>query len=129
MTKNLVLLFRKLKLERVDFYLELDELERILKWKLRGQFGRQLKRRQVNTNENVITITKAAFAINHSDKDIEIALKLKLLTTLSGIEIPFASAITTLCFPTQYCVIDFRNWRQVHKIEIQKSNYSTKEYV
>ncbi len=128
-TKKLVSLFRKLKKDREHFYLQLEELEEILKWKLRGQFGRQAKRRQANTSENVMTITKAAFAVTHTDKDIETTLKLKLLSTLSGVEIPVASAILTLCFPTQYSVIDFRNWRQVYKTEKQKTNYTTKEYV
>ena len=128
-TKRLVSLFRKLKKSRVDFYLQLEDLEQILKWKLRGQFGRQLKRRQENTNKNIIAITKAAFEIRHTDNDIETKIKLKLLCTLSGVEIPIASAILTLCFPTQYSVIDFRNWRQVYKTEKQKTNYTTKEYI
>lgn len=128
-TKKLISLFSKLKKDREIFHLQLDELQEILKWKLRGQFGRQQKKRETNTNANVIAITQAAFAVIHSDKDFETSLKLKLLSTLSGVEVPVASAILTLCFPKQYSVIDFRNWRQVYKTERQKTTYSTKEYV
>ena len=113
-TIRLTDIFRQLKKERGSFYLTLVELEEILRWKLRKQLGRQKTRREGNTNENVIAITKAAFSVNHTDKDFETTLRLKLLCTLTGVEIPVASAILTLCFPAQYAVIDVRNWRQVY---------------
>ena len=62
--------------------MNLEELEDILQWKLRGQYGRQQKKREINNDLNVITITKAAFAISHLDKDIETTLRLKILSTL-----------------------------------------------
>lgn len=130
-TRRLISHLRNLKEERESFYLQLDELEKILEWKLRGQFGRQKEKRKANTNGNVIAITKAAFAVSHTDEDIEtkLKLKLKLLIALSGVEVPVASAILTLCYPEQYSVIDFRNWRQVYHTRIQKTNYTTNEYV
>ena len=127
-TQRLTLKFQKLKKERPDFYLTLDELEEILYWKLRTQVGRQKAKRTSNTNENIIIITKAAFAITHTDKDFETTLRLKLLSTLVGVEIPVASAILTLCYPEQYSVIDFRNWRQVFPTHKRKGTYSTKDY-
>jgi len=96
--------------------LTFDELECILRWKLISQFGRQKKIREKNTDNNVRIITKAAFAVSHTEKDFEIILKLKILTTLTGVEIPVASAILTICYPELYSVIDFRNWRQVYKL-------------
>lgn len=129
LTKSLISKFEKLKENRNPFYLNLEELEDILQWKLRGQYGRQQKKREINNDLNVITITKAAFAISHLDKDIETTLRLKILSTLTGVEIPVASAILTLCYPNLYSVIDFRNWRQIYKTERQKTTYSTKEYI
>lgn len=128
-TKNLISKFERLKENRNPFYLNLEELDDILHWKLRGQYSRQQKKREKNSDLNVTTITKAAFAVIHSDKDIETSLKLKLLSTLTGVEIPVASAILTLCYPNLYSVIDFRNWRQIYKTERQKTTYSTKEYI
>ena len=120
--------FEKLKDERQDFYLTLEELNQILIWKLRSQLGRQLKRREVNTDKNVLIITKAAFSVTHDNKDFETILKIKLLSTLAGVEIPVASAILTLCYPKEYSVIDVRNWRQVYKTNKRKTNYTAKEY-
>lgn len=127
-TQVLVARFEKLKSERREFYLTIEDLNLIFKWKLRTQFGRQSKFRAENTNENVMTITKAAFSVSHPKKDYETSLRLKILTSLSGVEIPVASAILTLCYPDRYSVIDFRNWRQIFKVTSRKSNYTVKEY-
>ena len=121
--------FRLLKKERKEFYLTLNELEDIFKWKLRKQYGRQEKQRRLNTNDNVISITRTAFGIKHSDVDFENKLRLKLLTSISGIEIPVASAILTLCYPEEYSVIDFRNWNQIFKSKITKTYYTANEYI
>jgi len=127
-TKRLTKMFQQLKKERADFYLTQNELEEILKWKLRSQYGRQKEQRKINTPKNIIAITQAAFAVTHKDKDVETTLKLKLLSTLTGVEIPVASAILTLCYPNKYSVIDFRNWRQVYKSDKTKTTYTTAEY-
>ena len=34
----------------------------------------------------------------------------------------------TLCFPENYSVIDFRNWRQIFTSEKKKTYYSANEY-
>ena len=127
-TKNLTQQFDKLKQTRTPFYLTATELERILAWKLRTQFGRQIKIRLNNTEENIQLITKTAFLLTHKNKDIETALKLKSLTLLYGVEIPVASSILTLCYPKNYSVIDFRNWRQIFKPSTKKTYYTTNEY-
>ncbi len=127
-TKELTEYFQKLRSERSEFYLTLNELEKIFKWKLRSQYSRQLKHRNLNTNENIVAITRTAFGINHTNDEYETKLKLKILTSISGVEIPVASAILTLCYPEKYSVIDFRNWKQIYKSEQRKTNYTAKEY-
>jgi hypothetical protein len=128
-TLKLIDRFEKLKSERQPFFLEINDFEAILKWKLRGQEGRQRKFREQNTNENVIIITKAAFSVTHENKDYETELRLKLLTVLAGVEVPVASAILTLCYPDQFSVVDFRNWRQVFPNDTNRSQYTFKDYV
>ena len=127
-TKSLIQQFERLKQNRTPFYLTAKELEQILNWKLRTQFGRQTKIRQNNTEENIQLITKTAFLLTHQNEEIETALKLKSLTLLYGVEIPVASSILTLCYPEKYSVIDFRNWRQIFNQKTKKSYYSTNEY-
>ena len=128
-TKRLTTNFNKLKKNRKPFYITLDELNEILKWKLRKQFGRQEKERKLNLRDNVIEITKTAFAITHTDKEFETVLKLKLLSTLTGVEVRVASAILTFCFPKKYAVIDFKNWQQIYKSDKRKTSYSPKDYI
>jgi len=128
-TEKLIKKFRRLKNERKEFYLSLEELEEILKWKLRLQYGRQSKYRELNTEDNVIKVTRTAFSISHPNEEYETKLKLRILTSLSGVEIPVASAILTLCFPEKYSVIDFRNWNQVYKSKKGKTNYTINQYV
>lgn len=127
-TKNLISQFEDVKKKRIPFYLSLYDLELILKWKLRTQYARTFKIRLKNSNENIKLITQMAFLISHPDKNIETALKLRALTLIYGVEIPVASAILTLCFPTKYSVIDFRNWRQVFNEQKRKTQYSVSEY-
>lgn len=128
-TKILISKFAELQKIRIPFFLTLSEFEEILQWKLIHQYGRQAKIREKNTDHNIRIITKAAFEIKHDNNDIETELRLKILSTLSGVEIPVASAILTLCSPNLYSVIDFRNWRQVYPETNQKTNYTVKEYI
>lgn len=127
-TRNLINKFVELQKIRIPFYLTLDDFDEILHWKLRKQYRRQLKFRERNTDQNVQIITKAAFEIKHHNSDIETELKIKVLTALSGVEIPVASAILALCNPNLYSVIDVRNWRQIYSGVTQKTSYSIKEY-
>lgn len=102
--------FAVLKKERVPFYLTGEDFDKILKWKLRGQYGRQFQRRQDNTDEIVKSVTKLGLNICHESKDYELELKLKILTVLHGVEIPVASAVMALVYPEEYAVIDKLNW-------------------
>ena len=129
LTKEIISKIDQLKKDRIEFYLTLSELEAIFKWKLRTQYVRQKLHRENNTEDNIRLITKTAFAIYHPDKNIEIALKLKTLSLIYGVGIPVAASILTLCFPEEYSVIDFRNWRQIFKQKEKKSSYTINEYI
>lgn len=69
--------FEQIGFERRPMYLKPQELDEILKWKLRGQFGRKSKVREKNTNENIKKITKTAFDLTHSNFEIETELRIK----------------------------------------------------
>lgn len=126
-TKNLISYFSSLKSQRIPMFLDNIDIEKVFKWKLRSQFGRQKILRQSNTDEVIQKVTSLAFGIEHTDNDYEIELKLKILSSLRGVEIPVASAILTLVYPDKFAVIDFRVWKQLFKVK--KSSYTTKDYL
>jgi thermostable 8-oxoguanine DNA glycosylase len=113
----------------VPFYLNMDEFDEILHWKLRSQYNRQSKNIKRNTDILIRTVTQSAFAIENADKNYEIELRLKTLIKLHGVQVPVASAIMTLCHPVKYAVIDFRGWRQIFGVVKKYPNYTTKEYI
>jgi len=98
---------------RAPRYLTIREFDDILHWKLRGQYGRQRKRRSANTEETVRAVTGLALSIQHDNKEYELELRFRILCALRGVEVPVASAILALVFPDKYAVVDFRGWRQV----------------
>jgi len=104
---------RKLRQERKPFYLTAADLERIFRWKLRGQFGRGQDQRDRNSDSAYRAVTQAAFAIREPDLSYEAEVRLKVLCSLRGVGVPVASAILALAEPDRYCVIDFRGWRAV----------------
>jgi thermostable 8-oxoguanine DNA glycosylase len=126
-TLDLISHFNVLKTQRKPMFLDKSDFENILKWKLRNQFGRQLNLRQLNTDEIIRKITKLVFEIEHSSDNYETELKLRILTSIKGVEIPIASAILTLTNPDKYAVIDFRVWRQL--FGIRKSYYTMTDYL
>jgi len=128
-TKRLITKFAELKKMREPFFLKMDEFDEILHWKLRSQYHRQHRNINRNTEDLIREVTKAAFSIESTDVESEIALTLKTLIKLHGVEVPVASAIMTLCYPEKYCVIDFRGWRQVFGKEKEYASYSTKDYI
>jgi len=107
-------------------YLTLDEFDRVLQWKLRGQYGRHQERRKANTDDVIRVVTGAALSIEHPDKDYEIELRFGILGALRGVGVPVASAILALVFPERYAVIDFRGWRQVFGED--KEQFSVSDY-
>lgn len=117
----------ELKKIRKPLYLDKNDLERILIWKLRSQYGRGAKIRQDNTDDVIRSVTQLALNITHENERYETTLRLNLLSCLRGINTPIASAILTLTYPEKYAVIDFRNWRQL--FDEDKRSFSMREYI
>lgn len=105
--------FARKRQEQVPFYLTAVELESILRWKLRGQYDRQARRRRANTDALIRAITRCAFEVSHPDPAYELELRVGILMSLRGVGVPVASAVLALVRPDQYAVIDFRGWRQL----------------
>jgi thermostable 8-oxoguanine DNA glycosylase len=102
------------RLERHPLYLTKDQFDRILRWKLGQQYGRQRHRHESNTEEIIRMVTGFALTMSlPKDKEYELELRVSVLCSLRGVEVPAASAILALVFPEEYAVIDFRVWRQV----------------
>jgi len=126
-TNNIIQKNEKLKKHREPFYLNKQEFEKILVWKLRTQYERQEKYRKQNTDAIIQKITRTAFEIEHPDWQYTIELKLNILTALRGVGIPVASAILALCYPEKYAVIDFRTFRQLSGES--KRAFSIRDYI
>ena len=125
--EELINYFKALKKERNPFFINKKDLEKILVFKLRGQYHRQVDQRNLNNDEVIKVVSKAAFEVVHTNNDYEIELKLNLLTSLKGIGVPVASAILALTYPEKYAVIDKRNWEQI--FGNLKSNYTVCDYL
>ncbi len=125
-TEELKAKLQRLRRERQPMYLTLEEFDEILQWKLRGQYKRQEKTRQINSEDVIQTVTRAALSISHPDEDYETELRLRILCSLRGVGVPVASAVLALVFPEKYAVIDFRGWRQIFGEE--KRTFSVSDY-
>ena len=108
-------------------YLTATDLNQILRWKLDKQYHRSKQQREINIDEVVIPITRACFSIRSVDKNYEIELKLKTLTTLRGVAIPLASAILAICYPDNFVVIDNLLWKLIY--EEEKSSFTVNDYL
>jgi hypothetical protein len=115
-----------LQLRRRPFYLTRAELEPILRWKLRSQYGRGSKYRDYITDSLARQVTRAAFSFTADNKDVELTVRTRLLAALPGVGVPVASAILALTQPDEYCVVDFRGWRALFGEE--KRHFSTRDY-
>lgn len=125
-TERLKSHFALLRQERQPLYLTLSEFEVILRWKLRGQYGRQRRLREVNTDAVVRLVTGAALTVTHPNEGYELELRMGILCALRGVGVPVASAVLALVFPEKYAVIDFRGWRQVFGRE--RTTFSISDY-
>lgn len=125
-TEQLISKLAQLRRERKDFFLTKAEFDEILRWKLRGQYGRQRALRASNTDELIRAITGLALTIKHSDKNYELELRVRLLCALRGIGVPVASAVLAMVYPQEYAVIDFRVWRQI--FDEERSVFSVANY-
>ena len=125
-TQRLISHLSSIKEAREPLYLDSDDFEAILRWKLAQQYSRQVELRKGNTNEIIKTVTYVALNITHEDEEYEIDLRLNLLMSLRGIGVPVASAILTLVYPEKYAVIDFRGWNQL--FGERKQSFTIRDY-
>jgi hypothetical protein len=113
--------------ERNPFFLEKEDFEAIVNWKLGKQKGRQSEIRENNSRESIKLITQTAFLLSEPNFEIESKLKIDILRSLFGVEVRVASAILSVCFPEKYAVLDYRNWEVMYP---KRTGYfTTKEYV
>ena len=85
---------------------------KILKWKSH----RPTKHYDKNLKQDFKTITKNAFQQKNEK------IKIHILTALSGVNYPAASAILMFYDPTRYPVIDIRVWKQLYKYGLLTEN-------
>ena len=110
--KKTIELFKKFKsLDKQDF-LTKEQLLEILKWKS----PRPLRHYQANSEKAVNEITALAFATKNDD------LKIHILTALTGVNYPAASAILMFYDKTKFPVLDIRVWQQLYKAKLVDSN-------
>jgi len=126
-TNELKEYFRKLKEIRNPIFIDSNDFERILRWKLRGQYNRNIRHIRKNNNEVIKEITKHAFSVSCTNNEKEIEEKIKILRKLDGVGVGVASAILALIFPEKYCVIDFRGWEYIFGEE--KRTFTVSEYI
>jgi hypothetical protein len=119
--------FRQRQEERHPFFLTAEELAKIFRWKLRGQYGGQAAFRAKNSDSAYRAVTEAVFKIVESDLAHECAVRLGLLRALPGIGVPVASSVLALTDPQRYCVVDFRGWRAVFGEE--RTAFSIPDYL
>ena len=112
-TVELQNLFAQIRRERHPPYLTEKDFDKVLLWKLGGQYWRSHALRGANTDEIIRAVTGLALTITHPDKDYEMELRVGVLCTLRGVGVPVASTVLSFAYPEEYAVIDFRSWRQV----------------
>jgi thermostable 8-oxoguanine DNA glycosylase len=108
-------LLKGLSSARKRGYLNKKEFIEIILWKTTG---RSVPLAKLNPESKIIKITKQAFCTNYEKRKIEI------LTSLSGVEVPVASAILTLISPRKYGVIDVRAWQVLYQKKKVNTNPS-----
>ena len=126
-TNRLLDKFRAKWTDAGGVYLTYSELDEVLKWKFRGQYGRTARYRRELADETVRVVTKAAFGIRLQEKSLELRIRTGVLTALPGVGVPVASAILALVDPETYGVLDFRAWRQV--FSKKQVDYSVSGYL
>lgn len=72
-----------------------------------------------NSNDDVIAVSKSVLSFGESE-----IKKVQLLTMLSGVGVPTASAIQFLIDPVNYCVIDIRVWQVLYFYQVVTSKAS-----
>lgn len=123
--------FKQLRTAGIPLFLTPDELERVARWKLDRQQGRQRSLRRKNTDCAVRIVTRAAFEVCDEDKDYEARLRIGILCSLLGIGIGIASATLALVEPERYATIDNLVWGELFPKEKEKDKrqFTTADYV
>jgi hypothetical protein len=93
--------FLKQRAGRTPFSLTAEELDRVFRWKLRGQYGRQSAHRGRNSGTTYGTVTEAVFRVVGPTLEYETVVRLGLLIALPGVGVPVASAVLALTEPHQ----------------------------
>jgi len=114
-TKKLI---KRLSVVKKRGYLTKSELEDVCMWKS----PRAIHHIKSNSESKIKRKTKQAFGTQIERK------KLKLLTSLSGVDVPMASSILMLTDPKNYGVIDIRAWQLLYKIGTVKTNPNGKNF-
>jgi hypothetical protein len=95
-------------------FLTASTFDAVIDWKLRKQRNRTEKHRCGNSADLIQELTGAFWRVKHKDKDKLLGIRLAILLAIPGVGIGVASAIFTLCYPSEYAIIDFRNWRALY---------------
>ena len=95
-------------------FLTATTFDAVTNWKLRKQRNRTEKHRVGNSAELIQELTGAFWRVKHEDKDKLLAIQLAILLAIPGVGIGVASAIFTLCYPSEYAIVDFRNWKALY---------------
>lgn len=110
--KKTIEIFKQFKSIYKQDFLTKAQLIEILKWKS----PRPLKHYLANSEKAVKEITALAFATKDD------TMKVHILTALTGVNLPAASAILMFYNPTKFPVIDIRVWQQLHKAKLVDTN-------
>ena len=116
------LAFQERRAERHPFFLTGEEMDRVFRWKLRGHHERTAAQRARNTEAAYRLISQAVFEIVGPALEYESVVRLGLLTALTGVGVPIASAVLALAEPQKYCIVDRRGWRAVFREERESLN-------
>lgn len=110
--KKTIELFKQFKsLEKQDS-LTKEQLLQILRWKS----PRPLRHYEANSEKDIREITTLAFATKND------SLKIHILTALTGVNYPAASAILMFYNRTKFPVLDIRVWRQLYAAKLVDTN-------
>jgi thermostable 8-oxoguanine DNA glycosylase len=103
-------------------YAKKEEFIEIVRWKA----VRAIRKAEVNDEKVIEKITKFAFEINNEE------VKMRVLTSLSGVSIPMASAILTIAYPAEYGIIDIRAWETLYVwslVKYSKKTFNLKDWL
>lgn len=124
---ELILTFNNYKEWRDPMYIELAELDVILKFELRKQLNRQAEMRKQNSETVIRRISELALSIETGNTEYTTEIRIKILSSMKGIHTAVASAILTVVYPDRYAIIDRRNWRTL--FDQDKVTFTTSDYL